>query len=227
MPATSRPIVAIDGPAGAGKSSVARLLAERLGYTYIDTGAMYRAVALFAQRGGVEFDDADRLAQLAQGLQFDFDGKPSAQRLRVCGDDVSDTIRSPDISRASSQVSCCPGVRSALVEQQRRLAASGGVVVEGRDIGTVVFPDAQAKIYLTASEQERARRRTSELAARGVEVDPARVLQEVRERDRRDMEREHSPLRPADDAIEFVTDGMSLDEVLDGLEAIVRERETG
>jgi cytidylate kinase len=184
-----RPIVAIDGPAGAGKSTVARKLAAALGYTYIDTGAMYRAVALSAQRRGISFDDAEGLADVAQGLDFSFLPEGERPRLLVNGEDVSQAIRTPEVSRGSSMVSRWPGVRTALVEHQRRLAREGGVVMEGRDIGTVVFPQARAKIYLTATVEERARRRHQELA----ESDLEEVRRDVEDRDRRDMEREHSP----------------------------------
>jgi cytidylate kinase len=222
---SSRPIVAIDGPAGAGKSTAARLLARRLGYTYIDTGAMYRAVALAAARRGVSFDDPEALAPLAAGLHLEFAADGERPRLFMDGEDVSSAIRTPEMSRASSQVSRWPGVRSAMVAQQRRLAAEGGVVMEGRDIGTVVFPNARAKIFLTATPEERARRRTDELLQKGDPVDPERVRLDVVDRDRRDMEREHSPLRRAPDAVEVVTDGLTIEQVLDRLEAIVRERE--
>jgi cytidylate kinase len=159
-----------------------------------------------------------------EGLEFRFVADGERPRLLMNGEDVSRAIRTPEMSAASSRVSRWPAVRSALVGQQRRFGAGGGIVMEGRDIGTVVFPDAEVKIYLTASAEERARRRTEELGARGEDVDPARVLADVIERDRRDSEREHSPLRPADDAVEFVTDGLSVEQVVDGLERIARER---
>ena len=223
----SKPIVAIDGPAGSGKSTVARRLARALDYTYIDTGAMYRAVALAATQRGISFDDADGLARLAAQLPLEFVPHPERPRLLMAGADVTDAIRTSQMSVGSSQVSRWPGVRAALVAQQRRLAEAGGVVMEGRDIGTVVFPNARVKIYLTASVEERARRRTEELAGRGEPVDAQQVLHEVAERDRRDMQREHSPLRRADDAVEVLTDGLSVDEVVARLESIVREREGG
>ena len=220
-----RPIVAIDGPAGSGKSTVARLLAARLGYVYVDTGAMYRAVALTARRRGIPFDDPDRLAALTRELRFEFVPGDERPHLLVNGEDVSRAIRTPDMDAGSSRVSQWPGVRQALVVQQRRLAAEGGVVMEGRDIGTVVFPEARAKVFLTASVEERSRRRTAELVARGEVADAERVRQDVAERDRRDMEREHSPLCRADDAVEVVTDGLTIEQVVERLAAIVRERE--
>ncbi|MFN3648389.1 MAG: (d)CMP kinase [Armatimonadota bacterium] len=220
-----RPIVAIDGPAGAGKSTITRRLARRLDYVFIDTGAMYRAVALFAQRRGVPFDDPEGLTRLAESLRFEFRPDGESARLFVEGEDVSEAIRTPEVSRGSSQVSVWPGVRAALVAHQRRMGEAGGVVMEGRDIGTVVFPHARVKIYLTATEEERARRRCLELTAKGAAANEAEVLCEVRERDRRDMEREHSPLRKADDAVEVVTDGLTIEQVVDCLEELVRKRE--
>jgi cytidylate kinase len=223
--APARPIVAIDGPAGAGKSTVARRLAAALGYTYIDTGAMYRAVALVAGRREVSLDDSEGLTHLARALDFAFVPDGETPRLLVNGEDVSRAIRTPEISRGSSLVSRWPGVRSALVRQQQRLAEAGGVVMEGRDIGTVVFPNARVKIYLTATVDERARRRCAEL--QGTDQPPSLedVRREVEERDRRDMEREHSPLRKAEDAVEFYTDGLTIEEVVERLAGLVRERE--
>ena len=226
------PVVAIDGPAGAGKSSVARAVAARLGYVYIDTGAMYRAVALEASRRGISFEDEAALGELARGLNMEFVPNGERPPLLVNGEDVSQLIRSPEISQASSRVSQWSEVRAAMVEQQHRMVAAGeervpGAVMEGRDIGTVVFPDARCKIYLTATPGERARRRAAEMAARGEAVDLAEVERAVVERDRRDMEREHSPLRKAEDAAEVVTDGLTLEQVVDRLEQLARERVEG
>ncbi|HLY49511.1 MAG TPA: (d)CMP kinase [Solirubrobacteraceae bacterium] len=190
-------VVAIDGPAGAGKSTVARAVARALGFTYLDSGAMYRSVALAASR-----QDADP-ATVAPRLEIDV-----GDRVLLDGEDVSEAIRSPEISEAASQAAADPAVRAAMVALQRRLMASGDWVAEGRDIGTVVVPEAEVKVFLTAEPRERARRRAEELGA-----DPNRVLSEQAIRDERDRQREHSPLRPAPGAVELDTTELSVDDV--------------
>jgi cytidylate kinase len=208
-------IVAIDGPAGAGKSSVARAVAGEIGFTYLDSGAMYRCVALAALQGKVDLDDGEAVAALTEGLEIDFDG----QRVLLDGGDVSEKIREPRVSAAASQVSVHPRVRAAMVERQRQLIAAGNYVAEGRDIGTVVSPDAPLKIFLTASGEERARRRAAEI---GESVED--VFNAQRRRDARDTEREHGALRAAEDAVELDTTGFSLDEVVARVVALARER---
>jgi cytidylate kinase len=219
-----RIIVAIDGPSGAGKSTVTRALADRLGYINIDTGAMFRAVALMAQRGGVDLNDDAALALLCDGLAIDFDRTDGCCRVLANGEDVSGAIRTPEISLLTSVVSAKKVVRDHLLVLQRRMGERGGVVLEGRDIGTVVFPSAQVKFYLTASVEERGRRRFEELRAKGLDVTLEQTVQEVEQRDCQDLQREHAPLRRADDAIDIDSTSLSLDEVLARMEAIVRDR---
>lgn len=224
MPPVSALVVTIDGPAGAGKSSVARRLARRLDYRLLDTGAIYRAVALGALRTGVALDDEPRLAAIARDLDIDFRFEGDTNRVFVAGEDVSAAIRTPEASQGASKVSAWPAVRAALLDLQRRLGGSGGVVVEGRDTGTVVFPHAGAKFFLTASDEERARRRMEELAAGGKNAPLAEVLREIRERDARDAGRDVAPMKAADDAVLVDSSTMTLDEVVSSLEQVVRER---
>jgi cytidylate kinase len=208
-------LIAIDGPAGAGKSTVARALAARLALTYLDSGAMYRCVALAALRSGAPLDDPDALAALARGLEIE----PEADRVLLDGEDVSKAIREPEVSAAASRVSVHPGVREAMVERQRGLLASGGYVVEGRDIGTVVSPDAPLKVFLTASAAERARRRAADTGE-----SPERVRSAQASRDARDRGREHGALRRAEDSTEIDTTGLEVDQVVDRIVAAARER---
>jgi CMP/dCMP kinase len=208
-------VIAIDGPAGAGKSTVARGVAAEIGFTYLDSGAMYRCVALAALEGNVDLDDGDALGALAEGLAIDFDGR----RVLLDGDDVTEAIRAPQVSAAASRVSVHPRVREAMVERQRRLIAAGNYVAEGRDIGTVVSPDSPLKIFLTASSEERAQRRAAETGE-----DFEAVLAAQRQRDARDTEREHGALRAAEDAVELDTTGFTRDQVVARVVALVRER---
>jgi cytidylate kinase len=208
-------VIAIDGPAGAGKSTVARALAERLGFTYLDSGAMYRCVALAALERGVDLDNEAAMNDLAGSLEIELDG----DRVALDGRDVSAAIREPRVSEASSRASVHPSVREAMVARQRELIASGRYVAEGRDIGTVVSPDSPLKVFLTASPQERARRRAEQTGE-----NPEAVLAAQRQRDARDEGREHSALRAAEDAVELDTTGVALDEVVDRVVTLVRQR---
>jgi CMP/dCMP kinase len=208
------PIVAIDGPAGAGKSTVARQLARRLGFAIIDTGAIYRSVALAARRAGIAWDDDEGLRRLLDaGLGLSFDG----ERVLLRGEDVTEPIRTPEITRGASVVSARPVVRQKLLQLQRDLghSATRGAVLEGRDIGTVVFPDAQVKFFLTASGDARAQRRHAELSEKGLQIPLEDVLADQQRRDKDDTERAISPLRAAPDAIGVDTTGLDLDEVVE------------
>lgn len=225
-----RPVVAIDGPAGAGKTTVTRRVAAALGYLLVDTGAIYRSVALAATRAGLGFDDADAVGALARalaerdGIGFEPSGD-GGQRVLLDGEDVSTAIRTQPIAEGASQVSAIPAVRAALLEMQRRAGRGGGVVLEGRDIGSVVFPDAEAKFFLTASVEVRARRRMLELAERGQPSDLDVIAREVAERDRRDSTRAVAPLTQAPDAALVDSSGLSVDEVVERMVARVREVE--
>jgi cytidylate kinase len=219
-----RLVVAIDGPAGAGKSTAARLLARRLGYDLLDTGAIYRVMALLARRRGIPWDDGPGVASLAGDLDLRFRLDDEVNRVIVGGADLSADIRTPEISDGASRVSALPEVRAALLGIQRRLGAAGGVVVEGRDIGTVVFPDAGAKFFLTATTDERARRRVAELAAAGRPADPQRTRAELVERDQRDSTRSVAPLRKAADAVEIDSSALTPDEVVERMASVVADR---
>lgn len=219
-------VVAIDGPAGAGKSTVSMRLTQELGYQLLDTGALYRSIALLSKRQGVDWADEAGLAEIASQLDVDFSLDEGVNRLRLGGQDVTSAIREPEISQGASVVSALPGVRQALLDLQRKLGRAGGVVAEGRDVGTVVFPDAAVKFFLTASDEVRAKRRFDELRSRGVKADLQTTLEEMRERDDRDSNRAVAPLCQADDAVLVDSSDRSLDQVVQQMLEVVRDRET-
>lgn len=220
-------IIAIDGPAGSGKSTIAKQVAHMLGFHYLDTGAMYRCIAWYAIENDISFDDAAALEAIARDIPVVFShepGSPVATGVSFAGVDVTDAIRTPAIDKAVSPVSAVPEVRSALVEQQRRIAAHDDIVMEGRDIGTVVFPHADLKIFLTASPEERARRRALQNAERGFgDTDPQVILANLIERDKADSTRAASPLKAAPDAHELDTTNMGIDEVCDAIVKMAHE----
>ncbi len=214
-------IITIDGPAGAGKSTVARALARRLGVRFLDTGAMYRAVALAGLREGVDWNRPDELGRLAQGLEIVVDGA----RIYVNAEDVTDAVRTAETTAVTRHAADNPQVRRRLVALQREVAGDDDIVTEGRDQGSVVFPDAKCKIFLTASAEERARRRVAEMQSMGETANHEEVLAAQQRRDREDRTRAVGALVAASDAIEVCTDGMTLEEVVDRLESLVRDRQ--
>jgi len=217
-------IIAIDGPAASGKSTTARLVAERLGYAYLDTGAMYRALTLKAIHRGVDGEDEERLCQLASSLQLSFTIRDGRLKVIMDGEEVSQKIRSPQVSQLVSVVSRHPRVRRIMVERQRRFGGKGGVVVEGRDIGTVVFPQAELKVYLDATPEERAKRRWVELRMKGVNSSLEEQLAAIIGRDRLDSQREDSPLRKAADAVLIDTTHLSIEEEVKAVLDLVKRR---
>ncbi len=217
-------IIAVDGPSGAGKSTIARLLSKRLGYLYLDTGAMYRAVALAVKRAGVSPDDDGALAAVCREAEISFVRTDDHCHVFLDGEDVSAAIRTPELSLLTSKISMKKAVRDILARRQRELGQDGGVVLEGRDIGTVVFPDADLKFFLSASAEERGKRRYLELKAKGEDVQLERTIAEVAQRDQQDAQREHAPLRRADDAIDIDSTGLSIEEVVALMEEKIKER---
>lgn len=223
--AERKPIVAIDGPVGSGKSTTARLAAKELGFLYIDTGAMYRAVTVAVLDRGIEPEDEPAVASILPGIEIALILEGGGQRTILNGRDVSERIRDLDVTRAVSAVSAQKAVRDRMTALQRRLGMAGGVIMEGRDIGTVVFPDAEVKIYVDASLETRARRRLRDLEAKGVVMPLEDLMREVAERDRANSEREIAPLRQAPDAIYLDTSAMSLEEQAAAIVAIVRGKD--
>ena len=213
-------VVAIDGPAGAGKSTIARRLAQRLGFTYIDTGAMYRAVALWGLRQGVDPADMHRMEQLALAAEIEL----SPGRISLNGEDVTEAIRTPEVSSAASRIAVIPAVRRAMVAKQREIGDRTSVVMEGRDIGTVVFPDAAVKIFLDADPRERVRRRLADERARGGPVSEGQVAAQMKERDQRDSTRRDAPLSQAPDAVYIDSTAMPIEDVEEAILKIVRSR---
>ncbi|MCL1816010.1 MAG: (d)CMP kinase [Clostridiales bacterium] len=206
--------IAIDGPAGAGKSTVARLVADRLGYLYIDTGAMYRALAWLAIKRGLAYDDEQALVRLAQETRIELINADGDHRVYCGGEDITLAIREAKVGNAASPISAIAGVREALVAEQQRLGKEGCVVMDGRDIGTKVLPQAKCKIFLTASLEERSRRRTLELQTKGLIIDVAEVSRDIKERDRRDSSRVASPLMQADDAVLLDSSNLNIEQVV-------------
>lgn len=217
-------IIAIDGPSGAGKSTVARLLADRLGYRQIDTGAMYRAAALLISQISIDPDNQSALEDFCQKLDVKLDYVDGCQAVIANGNNVTDLIRTPEMSLLTSRISTLKPVRDALLKSQRLMGAGGGVVLEGRDIGTVVFPDAELKFYLFASAEERGRRRCEELSGKGEQVTLVETIADVVKRDQQDSGRDLAPLRQAEDAIAIDSSSMTVDEVLDIMERYYKEK---
>ena len=216
-------VVAIDGPAGAGKSTIAKLAAEKLGYAYIDTGAMYRSVTWKFLQTGREFDEAF-ISELANTMIIEFKPEAKINRVFVDGTEVTEAIRTPEVTAIVSRVAAIGAVREAMVEQQRRMGEIGGILMDGRDIDTVVFPHAQLKIFLTASVEERARRRYKEMVEKGQQVELAQLQEDIAARDKQDSERAISPLRQAEDALLLDTSDMSIAQVTDKILQLVQER---
>ena len=217
--------IAIDGPAGAGKSTLARALARELGYLYVDTGAIYRTVALRAREAGAKPSDPEQVAPLLEELDLRMDyGGDGVQRMYLSGRDVTDAIRENEVSALASKVAALPAVREFLLEFQRRQAREHNVVMDGRDIGTVVLPQAGVKVFLTAAPEARARRRTAELLQRGQDADFDEILREIRQRDQQDENRPVAPLRQAEDAVRLDTTNLDLKGSLEALLTLVRER---
>ena len=216
--------IAIDGPAGAGKSTIAKRVAKALSYIYVDTGAMYRAMALYLHRNGIDAGDTEKIAAACTGADISIEYRDGEQVVLLGGENVNPYLRTQEVSAMASRSSAVPQVRTRLVELQQELAAAQNVVMDGRDIGTVVLPDAQVKIYLTASVEVRARRRFLELQEKGEPAVLEEIAAEIAERDHRDMTREVSPLRQAEDAVLVDTSDMGIDEVADQTLKIVREK---
>ena len=218
-------IIAIDGPSGAGKSTLSKALAKKLNYLNIDTGAMYRSVALLAQQERLNPHDDAGLRKLCSNLSIEFIREDGSERVMANGIDVSTAIRTPEVSLLTAQVSACPAVREAMVQLQRKMGEGGGVILEGRDIGTVVFPRADVKFFLSATATERGRRRYEELQARGITVDLEQTIAEVEARDAADTARTHAPLMQADDALIVDSTKLSIADVLEKMLAIVKDKE--
>jgi cytidylate kinase len=219
------PVITVDGPSGSGKGTVCQLLAAKLGFHYLDSGALYRLLALAAKRHGVEIDNVESLAVLAAHMDISFNMNEDGLQPKVMleGEDVSSLIRNEDVGENASKVAAYPEVRTALLQRQRAFAVAPGLVADGRDMGTVVFPDADAKIFLTASPEERAERRYKQLIDKGESVSLAALIEQVRKRDDRDMSRKASPLIPATNAVVLDSSDMTIDEVLNsGLEIVMK-----
>ncbi|MBR6524244.1 MAG: (d)CMP kinase [Clostridia bacterium] len=213
--------IAIDGPGGAGKSTIAKIIAKKLGCVYIDTGAMYRAVGLFAVRKGINTENADELEKVLGEIEIDIENRGGEMRIFLCGEDVSDKIRTPEISMAASNVARAVPVRLKLVELQRKLAEKSNVIMDGRDIGSYVLPDADAKIYLTADVEDRAKRRYDELILKDDTIKLEDVLEDMKKRDYNDSHREFAPLCKAEDALLVDTTGLELNQSVEKLFNII------
>jgi cytidylate kinase len=216
--------VAIDGPAGAGKSSVAKAVAKELGFVYVDTGALYRTIALYVLRQGMDPHDAAKVEELLPQIQVGMEYTEQGQKMLLNGEDVTGLIRTPEVSMATSACSAIPAVRAYLLQLQRDLAEKNNVLMDGRDIGTVVLPNAQLKVFLTASPEERARRRVRQLEESGMEADYESILRDIEQRDYQDSHRETAPLRPAEDSVLVDTSNDTFERSVERLVELVRER---
>lgn len=216
--------IAIDGPAGAGKSTMAKAVAKELGYIYVDTGALYRAVGLSALRAGIDPSDSDAVTAALGLMRVELKFKDGEQRVFLNREDVSESIRTPEASMAASAVSAIPSVRKFLFQLQKDIAAAHDCVMDGRDIGTVVLPDAQVKIFLTASPEERAHRRFNELKAKGIAADYESVLAEMKQRDYNDANRDIAPLKPAEDAVFIDSTGLNIEQSVEKIISVVKEK---